>query len=251
MNKKPIIIGNWKMRLGLPESISLANELRRKVSNKKAEVVVCPSFVSLTEVSKILKKTDVALGAQDCFWEAKGSYTGEVSANYLKEAGCDFVILGHSERRANLGETDEMVHKKVKMALTAGLVPVICVGETFEQRQEGNQDYALIQQVTKALEGIDIGMNQRVIIAYEPVWVIGTGNAIAPSDARLAQQIISHTLLDIFPDTLINSNFMVIYGGSVDGQNVKEFNSLPENDGFLVGGASLQAESFSEIINNL
>src|SRR3989344_2103115 len=138
-DQKPIIIGNWKMKLGVPESLDLAREIK-KGATAKSEIVVCPSFVSLSEVVKLLRHTEVAVGAQDCFWESFGAYTGEVSATYLKEVGCDFVIVGHSERRKYLGETDEMVHKKVKMALSAGLIPIVCVGETYEQRQDGSQD---------------------------------------------------------------------------------------------------------------
>lgn len=249
-DRYPIVIGNWKMKLGIPESRELASAIK-KINLNKAEVVICPSFVSLTEVAKIVKHTDIALGAQDCFWESQGSFTGEVSAAYLKEAGCDFVILGHSERRKYLNETDEMVHRKVGMALSAGLVPIVCVGETFEQRHDGSKDYTLIQQTTKALEGVQIGPDQRVIIAYEPVWVIGTGQAIEPAEAALSQQVIRQVLFDLFTPSMVKNNFSVIYGGSVDATNTFKLISLEENDGFLVGGASQSAEEFEAIIKNL
>ena len=249
-DRYPIVIGNWKMKLGIPESRELASAIK-KINLNKAEVVVCPSFVSLTEVAKIVKHTDIALGAQDCFWESHGSFTGEVSATYLKEAGCDFVILGHSERRKYLNETDEMVHRKVGMALSAGLVPIVCVGETFEQRHDGSKDYTLIQQTTKALEGVQIGPDQRVIIAYEPVWVIGTGQAIEPAEAALSQQVIRQVLFDLFTLSVVKNNFSVIYGGSVDVNNTSKLISLEENDGFLVGVASQSAEEFGAIIKNL
>lgn len=249
-DKKPIIIGNWKMKLDLSGSKTLATAIK-KISTKKAEVVVCPSFVALSEVSKILKHSNVALGAQDCFWESQGAYTGEVSAVYLKEVGCDFVVIGHSERRQHLNETDEMIHHKIQMALSAGLVPILCVGETFEQRQEGSKDYTLIQQTTKALEGVQLGSDQRIIIAYEPVWVIGSGHAIEANEAGSSQQVIRQTLFDLFPSDVVKNNFSVIYGGSVDANNVGKLISLAENDGFLVGGASLDVESFSEIIKNV
>lgn len=247
---KPIIIANWKMRLGVPESKELAQEVK-KGATKKSEIVLCPSFVSLTEVANILKQSDVKLGAQDCFWESHGSFTGEVSASYLREAGVEFVILGHSERRKYLAETDEMVHKKVKMALAANLVPIVCVGETFEQRQQGAQDYILIQQTTKALDGVEINPDQRMIIAYEPIWVIGTGQAINPDQAALAEQVIRQTLLDLFPPTIVEENFSVIYGGSIDATNASSFMALEENHGFLVGGASLKAADFLAIIKNI
>lgn len=249
-DQHPIVIGNWKMKLGIPESKELASAIK-KINLTKAEVVICPSFVSLTEVAKIVKHTDIALGAQDCFWESQGSFTGEVSATYLKEAGCDFVILGHSERRKYLNETDEMVHRKVGMALSAGLVPVVCVGETFEQRHDGSKDYTLIQQTTKALEGVQIGPDQRVIIAYEPVWVIGTGQAIEPEEAALSQQVIRQVLFDLFTPSVVKNNFSVIYGGSVDATNTSQLISLEENDGFLIGAASQSAEEFEAIIKNI
>lgn len=249
-DKQPIVIGNWKMKLGIPESRELASSIK-KTNLKNAEVVICPSFVSLTEVAKIIKHTNIALGAQDCFWESQGAFTGEVSANYLKEAGCDFVILGHSERRKYQKETDEMVHRKVGMALSAGLVPVICVGETFEQRHDGSKDYTLIQQTTKALEGTPIGPDQRVIIAYEPVWVIGTGQAIEPEEAALSQQVIRQVLFDLFTPSVVKSSFSVIYGGSVDNSNASKLFSLEENDGFLVGGASQNVKDFEGIIKNI
>lgn len=249
-DQHPIVIGNWKMKLGIPESKELASAIK-KINLTKAEVVICPSFVSLTEVAKIVKHADIALGAQDCFWESQGSFTGEVSATYLKEAGCDFVILGHSERRKYLNETDEMVHRKVGMALSAGLVPVVCVGETFEQRHDGSKDYTLIQQTTKALEGVQIGPDQRVIIAYEPVWVIGTGQAIEPEEAALSQQVIRQVLFDLFTPSVVKNNFSVIYGGSVDATNTSQLISLEKNDGFLIGAASQSAEEFEAIIKNI
>lgn len=249
-DKHPIVIGNWKMKLGVPESKELASALKKK-NLKNAEVAICPSFVSLTEVAKILKNTNIALGAQDCFWESQGAFTGEVSATYLKEAGCDFVILGHSERRKYQKETDEMVHRKVRMALSAGLIPVVCVGETFDQRHDGSKDYILIQQTTKALEGIQLGPDQRIIIAYEPVWVIGTGQAIEPEEAALSQKVIRQVLFDLFAPSVVKSNFSVIYGGSVDGSNASKLINLEENDGFLVGGASQNTDDFEDIIKNI
>lgn len=249
-DKHPIVIGNWKMKLGIPESRELASAIK-KINLKKAEVIICPSFVSLTEVAKIIKHSNIALGAQDCFWEPQGSFTGEVSATYLKEAGCDFVILGHSERRKYQKETDEMVHRKVEMALSAGLVPIVCVGETFEQRHDGSKDYTLIQQTTKALEGVQLGPDQRIIVAYEPVWVIGTGQAIEPEEAAMSQQVIRQVLFDLFTPSVVKNNFSVIYGGSVDGSNASQLYKLKENDGFLVGGASQTADEFAEIIKNI
>lgn len=237
------------MKLGVPESIELAKELK-KLKIKDVDVAICPSFVSIIEIARLLKNSSIMLGAQDCFWESEGAYTGEVSASFLKESGAQFVIIGHSERRTYMNETDDMVHKKIRMALEAGLTPIVCVGETFEHRREGSRDYVLIQQVTRAFEGISIDVDQKILIAYEPVWVIGTGQAIDPPEAESAHQIIRQSLFDMFSPTEIKNNFSIIYGGSVDGKNVKSFTSLSYTDGVLVGGASLKADTFKEIIDN-
>ena len=250
---KKIIIANWKMQLGLTESVSLAKDLK-KLFSKQADVVVCPSFVSLTEVAKVLKNSKIMLGGQDCFWEEKGAYTGEVSARSLKETGCEFVIIGHSERRINIGETDEMVNKKIQLALDIGLTPIVCVGENFEQRQHGSKEYVLISQATKAFQGVNVSADQKVIIAYEPVWAISTsrvGQFIEPQEAEFSHQVIRQSLFDIFSSTLVKNNFSIIYGGSVDGNNVNDFIHLENTAGALVGGASLKEESFKAVVNNI
>ncbi len=245
-----IIIANWKMNLSLAESKQLANSLRN-IDQGKNELVICPSFISLVTVGEILKKGKIKLGAQDCFWEAKGFYTGEISLENLKEIGCEFVIVGHSERRKYLKETDEMVHQKTKAALASGLIPIICVGETFEQRQQGAKDYILIQQTTRALEGVKIDVNQRIIIAYEPVWVIGSGQAISPQEAAEANQVIRQILLDLFPAKFVKDNILIIYGGSVDHKNVSSFIRQESIDGVLVGGASLKADTFLNLVSEV
>ena len=248
-NNQSIIIANWKMKLGVNGSVDLVKKIK-KANLKNTELVICPSFVNLLEVKEALSRSNIKLGGQDCFWEAEGAYTGEVSAGQLKEAGCSYVILGHSERRKYLKETDEMVHQKIKMALAAGLTPIVCVGETFEERQRGAQDYILIQQTTRAFEGIELGLSQ-VIIAYEPVWVIGSGQAIAPTEAESAHQVIRQSLFDIFSPELVKNNFRIVYGGSVDASNVSAFIHLANTSGVLVGGASLKAEEFISLINNV
>lgn len=249
--EKPIIIANWKMQLGVPESIELAKKIKKGIPKKAPEVVICPSFVSLTKVGDVLKGSNISLGAQDCFWEEKGTYTGEISATYLREVGCEYVIVGHSSRREHLNETDEMVHKKIKMALTSGLIPIVCVGETFEQRQQGATDTVLIQQTTKAFEGVDLGVDQQVIIAYEPIWAISPSpHEITPDQAVDLHQVIRQTLFDLFPSSLVKNNFRIIFGGSVDSNNAARFVSLENTSGVLVGGASLEVESFISIIKN-
>lgn len=248
--QKPIIIANWKMKL----SVAQAKKLAIAVKNKKttqAELVICPTFASLTEVAKNLAGSQVKLGAQNCFWEPSGAYTGEVSAKELKEIGCEFVIIGHSERRQYLKETDEMIHRKIKMALACGLTPILCVGETFDQRQQGAKDYVLIQQVTQALQGVEVGSDKQLIIAYEPVWVIGSGQAIDPLEAANTHQVIYQSLFDLFPSDIVKNNFRIIYGGSVDQTNVADFVSLEKTSGVLVGGASLKIDEFSALIDSI
>ena len=245
-----LVIANWKMKLGLDESRLLAQAVK-KIPTGSTEVVICPSFPSLATVSAVLARSRFALGAQDCFWEPHGAYTGAVSPETLHEIGCRYVIVGHSERRQYLGETDEMVHRKVAAALSAGLVPIICVGETFEQRQTGHQDYALIQQTSRALEGIALTEDQQLIVAYEPVWVIGTGQAINPDQAQTAHQVIRQTLIDLFPLTLVTENIRIIYGGSVDSGNVADFVRLEHTAGVLVGNASLDAGAFAALIRSV
>jgi len=247
--KKPIIIANWKMKLGLNEAGGLAKELRG-VSLPGVELVLCPSFVSLQSVGEILRGSKLKLGAQDVFWETAGAYTGEISAPQLREIGCEFVIVGHSERRKYFQETDDNVHQKIKASLAEGLTPIVCVGETFEQRQQGATDYILIKQVTAALEGIEFRSDQQLIVAYEPVWVIGTGQAIEPPEAQNAHRVIRQTLIDLFPLELVNDNTRIVYGGSVDSSNVSAFSQLENTDGVLVGGASLQADEFTDLIKN-
>lgn len=244
-----LVIANWKMKLGIDDSLALAKALKRlRVGDQK--VVVCPSFVSLTDVGGVLKGTKIALGAQDCFWESEGAFTGEISAKQIRQVGCQYVIIGHSERRHVLKETDEMIHKKIRMAVSAGLTPIVCVGETFDERQNGAKDYILIQQTTRALQGIEIDSAQQIIIAYEPVWVIGSGQAIEPAEAESTHQVIRQTLFDLFPATVVNSNIHIVYGGSVDADNVAGFTGLAHTSGVLVGGASLNVDAFAAIIKN-
>ena len=220
---------------------------------KKREIVICAPFTLLSIFTEYgsWRKPYIRIGAQNVHWEPKGAFTGETSVVMLKEAGCYCCIVGHSERRQYLGETDEMVHRKVAAALSAGLVPIICVGETFEQRQTGHQDYALIQQTSRALEGIALTEDQQLIVAYEPVWVIGTGQAINPDQAQTAHQVIRQTLIDLFPLTLVTENIRIIYGGSVDSGNVADFVRLEHTAGVLVGNASLDAGAFAALIRSV
>lgn len=264
---KSILIANWKMKLGQKESVDLAKKIKEGLCKKNMkiydrfigvrdrwkknfDVVLCPSFTALSEVQKILPNTGINLGVQNIFWEEKGAYTGEIAVSMVKEIGAKYAIIGHSERRQNLAETDQMVHKKIRLALTEGIIPILCIGETFEERKAGQKDYVLVKQLIKALEGIDFSENQQCIIGYEPVWVIGTGQAVDPEEAELAAKLIKNSLLDLFSQKFIDNNIPVIYGGSVTSKDAKSFLVQPDINGLLIGGASLKADEFLQIIEN-
>lgn len=241
---KKIIIANWKMKLDVEKSESLADSLKQKLSQTDVmdkKVVLCPSFLAIDGVAKILKNSDIALGAQDVFYEDEGAFTGEISPENLKELNCEYVIVGHSERRA-MGESDQLVNKKVKAVLENEMVPIICVGETLEEYQAKKTNQVLARQISNALAGID---NKYFILAYEPVWSIstsGSGQVISPSEAIDKIKI----LIKNIPKGL--DNFDIIYGGSVDDKTVAKFTN--DFKGALVGGASLKAEIFFNLIKN-
>lgn len=249
MMKKKIILANWKMKLNFQESHKVIDEfIKIHRPNDATEVVICPSFTVLEKASEKLADTGILLGAQNCFWEQAGAFTGEISPAFLKELGCRFVIVGHSERRSNLAETDEIIHQKVKAVLEEGLTPVICVGETFEERQDGNKDFVIMNEVTKAIEGIELKPADELIVAYEPVWVIGSGQAVEPEEAKHTHQVIRQVLIDHFEAGAVNERVRIIYGGSVDSTNIKNFFEAGNIEGALVGGASLDAHNFHELI---
>lgn len=248
---RPIIIANWKMNLGYRDSLKLAEDLVRAIPEAelyKKDVVVCPSASSLLIVAEMFKKHHIVMGAQDVFWREQGAFTGCESPKFLWEAGCRLAIIGHSERRQNLQETDAMVNQKIKAALVAGLAPILCVGETYEERAAGKTDNVIMGQTIKALSGIQLLANEQLVVAYEPVWVIGSGRPIEPEEAEHASRIIYQTLLDLFPLTIVQNNIRIVYGGSIDGSTVSDFTGLEYFGGFLVGGASLHAEEFASII---
>ena len=248
---KPIIIANWKMNLTIAESAKKAKFLVKEFKKlEEQEVVICPSFSALYLVKEEIKKSPLKLGAQDIFWEDLGAYTGEESPKVLRELGCDYAIVGHSERRQNLIESDEMIHRKIKSALGNSLTPVLCVGETFEERQEGQTGNVIFYQLVRALTGIDLIPSEQLVIAYEPVWVIGSGRAIEPAEAEEAFKLIYHTILDFWPASIIKNNVRIIYGGSVDSGNVKSFIGLEHFAGLLVGGSSLKEEELVKIIRS-
>ncbi len=250
--KKPLLVANWKMNLGVSRSVVLTEKIVAKLGQtKSAEIVLCPSFTAIPAVGVVLHGSTLKLGAQDLFWEERGAYTGEVSAEMLNELGCRYVIVGHSERRQYLGENNTMVHQKTRAALAGGLTPIICVGETFDEKSQGQTEYVVMQQVSAALSGISLLAKEEIVIAYEPVWVIGSGRAVEPTEAERVVKVIRHLLLDFYPRDIVQDHCRVVYGGSVDHANIKQFIAATDGDGALVGGASLQFEEFSQIVTAL
>ena len=253
MAKKKYIIANWKMNLGLGETIALAKKFKKKFAGwSKGEVAICPMAPALSQVEQILKGSRLKLGAQNVFWEEKGAYTGEISANSLVEIGCQYVILGHSERRMHLLENYEMIHKKVVAAVrTEKLTPIVCIGENWKERKTDRRDFILVEQLWQALSGIDVFGDQQIIIAYEPIWAIGTGTAIKPDEAEYAHKIIKLSLNDMFGMQVASNNFKIVYGGSINPKNVKGFTNLENMDGLLVGGASLKVDDFFKVAKEI
>ena len=241
----PIIAGNWKMNTTVDQAVSLVQDMLSKLDKiDGVEKVICPPFVSLTTVKELLAGSSVKLGAQNLYFEEKGAYTGEISPLML--AGlCDYVILGHSERRQYFAETDETVNRKVKAAIKAGLRPILCVGETLAQNEAGKTEEVVTRQVKGALAEID--SPHHLVMAYEPIWAIGTGKAATGKQANLTIGLIRHVLSRLYGEPVAQS-IRIQYGGSVTGANIAEFISQSEIDGALVGGASLKAAEFISIV---
>ena len=240
-----IIVGNWKMNTTVAEAIKLASEITSALPQQTGtEVVVCPPFVSLLAVHDVLKNNNMLIGAQDVYYESNGAYTGEVSANMLKDI-CQYVILGHSERRAIFGETDAVVNLKVKAAVGAGMTPIMCVGENLEERETGRAESVVESQVRSGLQGVDIGAG--LVVAYEPVWAIGTGQSASPEIAQAMMAHIRKTLAAIGGERAAD-RVPLLYGGSVNAGNIGGYISQLDINGALVGGASLDADSFVEIV---
>ena len=248
MVRRPIIAGNWKMNKTILEAIELVNGLKRNLYNiEDADIVVCPPFTALSEVAELLIESNIYLGGQNIFWEEKGAFTGEVSPVFLKDIGCKFVIIGHSERRQYFGETNETVNKKIKAAQKAGLLPIICVGEKLEEREKGKTFDVIKDHITNSLKDINAEQIQKCVIAYEPVWAIGTGKTATPEQAQEAHKFIRGLLSKIYSEETA-SLVRIQYGGSVTAENIASLMEMPDLDGALVGGASLKVDSFSEIV---
>jgi triosephosphate isomerase len=241
----PFIAGNWKMNTTATEAEKLVLEMLDKLDGiKGVEKVLCPPFISLVALNMMLQNSSIKLGAQNMYFETEGAYTGEISPIMLCEL-CKFVILGHSERRGYFGETNEIVHKKVKAALANKLQPILCVGERLAENEAGKTEDVIDRQVTGALQGIEPVSN--LVIAYEPVWAIGTGKAASGGQAAATIQFIRDVLIKLWNKS-VAQNVRILYGGSVNSKNIAEFISHPEIDGALVGGASLNSEEFVTIV---
>lgn len=238
------------MNLSRPQTEELVSGLKQEFSVRppRSQVVVSPSFPYLEMAATALRGTGIGLAAQNMFWEPRGAYTGEVSAPMLTEVGCGYVIIGHSERRGYFSETDDMIHRKVSQAFSNNLVPIICIGETFEQRQQGIKDIVVMKQLQNALEGLVPPDGGKVVIAYEPVWAVGSGQACDPREAHDTIQVLSQALMDMYHEGSAREKFDLIYGGSVDQSNVAQYVDHTLINGVLVGGASSVLDTFLGII---
>jgi len=241
----PLIAGNWKMNTTLSEAIKLVNELRQGLDEiDNVDKVLCPPFISLAAVAESIKESSIKLGAQNLYFEEKGAYTGEISPLMLTEL-CEFVIIGHSERRQYFNETDEIINKKVQAALKVGLKPILCIGERLEQNEAGLTAEVVTRQLKSALVGIE--HPSKMVIAYEPIWSIGTGKAATDEQANQTISLIRHNVSQLY-DKEIAQDLRILYGGSVTADNATEFMQQPEIDGALVGGASLKVDQFLSIV---
>jgi triosephosphate isomerase len=246
--RRPIIAGNWKMNMTVDEATVFVQSLRDLLHDVgDVDIVVCPPYPALSGVSRILEGTSIGLGAQNMHWEPEGAYTGEVSARMLLTAGCQYVILGHSERRLHFGETDEGVNRKAASALTAGLKPIVCVGETLDERETDQTEEVVERQLRGAVEGVSPEEMVKVVIAYEPVWAIGTGKAATPEMANEVHRYLRELIQKLYGEQIASSS-RIQYGGSVTEENAVSLLTQPDIDGALVGGASLKAESFAAIV---
>lgn len=249
--RRKVVAGNWKMNMNLSGTIELISAIKNELnkSDSKTEVIVCPPFTSLETAVTVLKGTSIKVGAQNMHYESDGAFTGEISADMLKSVGCEYVILGHSERRTIFGETDDIINKKVKKALSSGLKPIFCVGETLEERERNLTEKVVESQVKNGLSGISEHELSDLIIAYEPVWAIGTGKTASPEQAQEVHKFIRNLISKLYSDNL-SENLVIQYGGSVKPDNAVELFSQPDIDGGLIGGASLKTDSFVSIVNS-
>ncbi|MGX4601338.1 triose-phosphate isomerase [Faecalimicrobium sp. JNUCC 81] len=245
--RKPIIAGNWKMNKTIAEAVEFVNEVKDKVNNDKVEAVICAPFLALKDLKEATKGSNIKIGAQNMHFEESGAFTGEVSPAMLKEIGIDYVVIGHSERRQYFNETDETVNKKVLKALEHGIDPILCCGETLEQRENGETKSVCKVQIEKALENVTKEDLVKVVIAYEPIWAIGTGKTATAEDANDVIAYIREVVANLYGE--LANEVRIQYGGSVKPSNVTEIMNQSDIDGALVGGASLAPSDYTELVN--
>ena len=245
--RTPIIAGNWKMNNTIAEAIKLIEEIKTNSLNNDVEAVVCVPFTALTDVKRAIGESNIKLGAQNMHWEENGAFTGEISPSMLNEIGIHYCIIGHSERRQYFNENDETVNKKIKSALSHDIKPIVCVGETLEERDANKAEEIVKNQVIKAFEGIDSKDLEKFVIAYEPIWAIGTGKTASSEDANAMCKFIRETIGELYNDK--KDIVRIQYGGSVKPGNIKELMEKSDIDGALVGGASLKADDFVKLVN--
>lgn len=249
-NNSLFVIGNWKMNLDQPGTEALVTALKMECVSisDSLQLILAPSFIYLEAAKKLLEGSPVKIAAQNTFWEDKGTFTGEISPLQLKQLGIDYVICGHSERKIYVRETDEMIGRKLPAILKQNICPIVCVGESFEERRQGKKNVVLTNQLKKYFKNVRLSDKDFIIMAYEPVWAIGSGQACEPAEAKEASYIIKQYLMEMFPPELLNKNFVFIYGGSVNENNVTSFIDKDILRGVLVGGASVNLKLFTQII---
>lgn len=247
--RKPIIAGNWKMNKTPEQAVELIEELKPLVADAEAEVVVCVPFTDITAAKQALEGSNIGLGAQNMDYHDSGAYTGEIAPDMLKALGVEYVIIGHSERREYYNETDESVNKKVLKALETGFTPIVCVGEKLEEREDGITDEVVRRQTKLALKDVPKEDIEKIVIAYEPIWAIGTGKTATSQDANDTIGVIRETVREVGGDQAAD-NIRIQYGGSMNPKNAKELMEQVEIDGGLIGGASLKAEDFSKVVHH-
>ncbi|MDR2427862.1 MAG: triose-phosphate isomerase [Endomicrobium sp.] len=245
--RKPLMAGNWKMNKTVAEAVSVVKALKSSIADvTDVEVLICPTFTVLYAVNNEVKGSNINIGAQNLFWEPKGAFTGEISPTMVKGTGCSYVLIGHSERRQYFNETDETVNKKTKAALVAGLIPVICIGETLKEREQNITFKVIEKQIKEGLAGLTPQQAETIVIAYEPVWAIGTGKTATPDQAQEVHAFTRNVYSQMYGDA--SQKVRILYGGSVNPTNVSDLMKQPDIDGGLVGGASLEAESFTKLV---
>jgi triosephosphate isomerase (TIM) len=246
--RKPFMAGNWKLNMNVSETKALAGEMKEKFGSvEDVEIAICPVYTSISAAVEVLDGSTIGVGAQNLYWEESGAFTAEISGPMIKEAGCKYVIIGHSERRQYFGETNETVNKRIFAAFKAGLTPIVCIGETLEEREADKTLTVLEDQLKNGLKDLT-AEHKDVVIAYEPVWAIGTGKTATPEMAEEAHAFIRKVLTELLGQEVADG-IRIQYGGSVKPENVKELMAKPNIDGALVGGASMKADSFEKIVN--